>query len=72
MNDADLIAELTAKLTPELEVAIAALCDAMPDATEEEIIALLGDRFPEVVNTPSRFIDIPSRTRPSRVGRVST
>jgi hypothetical protein len=44
MNNADLVA----KLTPELAVAIELLCDAMPDATEGEITALLRSSFSEV------------------------
>jgi len=47
-DDKDL-RRLEAALTPDLKAAIHALLAATPEATDQEIKALLRDRFPEVL-----------------------
>ena len=48
-EDADYLAELEAKLTPDLDDAMQCLINAGPhDATNRELSLLLIDRFPEL------------------------
>ena len=59
MTDDDLkdVLQLQAALTPDLQSAIDALLAGTPEATDEEIEALLRDRFPEVFAKNRSVID---------------